>query len=218
MGTKIRAILTLLLLVPVLCDAHAQESVLHGAKKPSAWIKLCEMRSPPKDVGVCMTLHERADGQTGEVLISAALRRTEGEDKEYFRVMLSSRLQVERDIHATIFPKQIWEKKIREWLQKNAKLEQKSDGPNLQTFSLGLLRCPGSQSLPTGVAGCVAEVEATPDLLANLKGSGGLLVYFTSQTCNCQVAFPIPLVGFAEALGGPPTNQWHSRWPRIWTE
>src|SRR5262245_15519192 len=217
MGTKVRSILTLLLLFLLSCDAHAQESARQGGKKPSAWIKLCEMRSPPKDVGVCMTLHERADGQTGEVLISAALRRTEGEDKEYFTVMLPRGL-VEQHIHATIFPKQIWEKKIREWLQKNAKLEQKSDGPNLQTFSLGLLRCPGSQSLPTGVAGCVAEVEATPDLLFNLENGGGLLVYFTSQTCNCQVAFPIPLVGFVEALAGPPTNQWHSRWPPIWPE
>ena len=109
-------------------------------------------------------------------------------------------------------------RKYGEWLEKKEKLEQKSDEPNLHTFSLGLLRCPGSQSLPTGVSGCVAEVEVTPDLLSNLKNGGGLLVYFTSQTCNCQVAFPIPLVGFAEALGGPPTNQWHSRWPPIWIE
>src|SRR5262245_63881935 len=149
MGTKVRSILTLLLLFLLSCDAHAQESARQGGKKPSAWVKLCKMRSPPKDVGVCMTLHERADGQTGEVLISAALRRTEGEDKEYFRVMLSSRLQVERDIHATIFPEEVWER-----MQKKT-LDEMRNEPSRQMFSLGLLRCPGSPSLPAGVAGCI---------------------------------------------------------------
>ena len=215
MGTMVRSILTLLLLVPLPCDAFAQERASQ-LKKPSAWIKLCEKRPPAKEISVCMTLHERVDWQ-GEVLIAAALRRVEGEDKEYFRVMLP-RMLVEQHVHATVFPEQMWKKKIREWLQKNEKLEQKSDEADLQTFSLGLLRCPGSQSLPTGAAGCIAEVEATSELLANLKSSGGLLVYATSVHCHCQVAFPVPLVGFAEALAGPPFSQWHSRRPRIWIE
>lgn len=102
--------MTLLLLVPLACDAFADERA--AQKKPSAWIKLCEMRRPARDIGVCMTLHERADGQTGEVLISAALRQTKGEDKEHFRVMLP-RGVVEQHVHATIFPEQTWEKKIR---------------------------------------------------------------------------------------------------------
>src|SRR5262245_48160169 len=136
MGTRDRSILTLLLLLLLPSDAHAQEnSARQGGKKPSAWIKLCEKRRPPQETGVCMTLHERVDGQTGEVLISAALRQTEGEDKEYFRVMLPRGL-VEQHVHAAIFPEQMWEKKIRDWLQKNEKLERKSDEPNLQTFSL----------------------------------------------------------------------------------
>lgn len=202
MGTKVRTILTLLLLVPVPCDAHAQESARQGGKKPSAWIKLCEMRRPTKDIGVCMTLHERVDGNTGQVLISAALR-------------LPPQVQ---DVRATIFPERMWEKILERWLRKNEKLDEKGDEPQLQRFSLGLLRCSGSQALPNRAAGCIGEVEATPELLANLKSSGGLLVSATSATCHCQVTFPIPLVGFAEALAGPPTNQWHSRWPPIWPE
>src|SRR5262245_23093517 len=96
MGSTVRFILILLLLVPLACNAFAEERA--AQKRPNAWIKLCEMRRPPKDIGVCMTLHERADGQTGEVLISAALRQTAGEDKEYFRVMLPRGL-VEQHIH-----------------------------------------------------------------------------------------------------------------------
>ena len=214
MGTKVRSILTLLLLVPVPCDAHAQESARQGGKKPSAWIKLCEMRRPPKDIGVCMTLHERVDGNTGQVLISAALRQTEGEGKEYFRVMLPPQVQ---DVRATIFPERMWEKILERWLRKNEKLDEKGDEPGLQRFSLGLLRCSGSQALPNRAAGCIGEVEATPELLANLKSSGGLLVYATSATCHCQVTFPIPLAGFAEALAGPPFPEM-MHIPSIWPE
>ena len=213
-GTKFRSILTLLLLLLLPCDACAQESARQGGKKPSAWIKLCEKRRPPKDIGVCMTLHERVDGQTGQVLISAALRQTEGEDKEYFRVMLPPQVQ---DVRATIFPEPMWEKILERW-RKNEELDEKGDEPQLQRFSLGLLRCSGSQALPSRAAGCIGEVEATPELFANLKSSGGLLVYATFVTCDCQGTFPISLTGFAEALAGPPFLQWHARTPLIWPE
>ena len=104
--------------------------------------------------------------------------------------------------------------------QKSGKLDENSDSPKQQTFSLGLLRCPGSQSLPAGVAGCIAEVIAPPELLADLKSGGGLLVYATSATCNCKIAFPISLSGFAEAFEGPPmpTRAGHSRRSPIWVE
>src|SRR5262245_26218816 len=206
METKVSSILTLLLLLLLPCDAHAQESARQGGKKPSAWIKLCEMGRPSNNIGVCMTLHERVDAQTGMVLISAALRQTEGEDKEYFRVMLPPQMQ---DVNATIFPERMWEK-ILERLRKNEKLDEQGDEPQVQRLSLGLLRCSGSQALPSRASGCIGEVEATAELLANLKSSGGVLMHATFATCNCQVAFQIPLTGFAEALAGPPTNQWHS--------
>jgi invasion protein IalB len=184
--------------VPLPCVAYAQESAWQHGKKPSAWVKLCEKT-------VCMTLHERVDGNTGEVLISAAVRKIEGQDKQYFRVMLTPRVVAEQNVHATIFSEETWER-----VKKSEKVE-KSDDAKLQTLNLGLLRC--------SAAGCIGEVDATPELLSNLKTSGGLLVYATVSTgCHCQVTFPVPLAGFAEALAGPPTNQWHSRWPPIWPE
>jgi len=100
----IQSFLALLLLVPLPCDAYAQEKTRW--KKPSAWVKLCEKRDPAKDIGVCVTLHERLDGHTGEVLVSAALIQT---DKEYFRIMLSPRVQVEQHVDAATFSEQMWE-------------------------------------------------------------------------------------------------------------
>jgi|SRR5262245_6223782 len=102
-------------------------------------------------------------------------------------------------------------------MQSNGKLGYKGDEPKQHMFSLGLLRCPGSQSVTKSAAGCIAEVEVTSELLTKLKGSGGLIVYATSATCDCQVAFPIPLTGFTEALAGPPfPHMMHI--PAIWPE
>jgi invasion protein IalB len=211
LGTMIRPILTLLLLVPLSCETCAQERT--QGKKPSAWVKMCEKRPPAKDISDCMTIYEKFD-QTREVLVSAALRQTDGEDKEYFRIMLSPRVQVEQQVQAAIFPEQMWEE-----MQSNGMLSDKSGEPQ-NTFSLGFLRCPGSQSVPKRAAGCIAEVEATSELLAKLKGGSGLVVYATSATCDCQVAFPVPLTGFAEALAGSPlkNRHWPTHRPPIWPE
>ncbi len=63
----------------------------------SAWVKLCE-KTPDltpndktdaiKERNVCLTHHERIDGNTGLVLVSAAVRQVEGSDKEALMVMV----------------------------------------------------------------------------------------------------------------------------------
>jgi invasion protein IalB len=58
----------------------------------SAWVKLCEkapsITEPKKELNVCLTHHERLDGNTGMVLVSAAIRKVEGQDKEALMVMV----------------------------------------------------------------------------------------------------------------------------------
>jgi invasion protein IalB len=58
----------------------------------SAWVKLCEkapsLTEPKKEMNVCLTHHERLDGNTGMVLVSAAIRQVEGTDKEALMVMV----------------------------------------------------------------------------------------------------------------------------------
>jgi invasion protein IalB len=62
------------------------------AKDQSAWVKLCEkapsLTEPKKELNVCLTHHERLDGNTGMVLVSAAIRQVEGQDKEALMVMV----------------------------------------------------------------------------------------------------------------------------------
>jgi invasion protein IalB len=58
----------------------------------SAWVKLCEkapnLTDPKKELNVCLTHHERLDGNTGMVLVSAAVREVEGQDKKALMVMV----------------------------------------------------------------------------------------------------------------------------------
>jgi invasion protein IalB len=58
----------------------------------SAWVKLCEkapsLAEPKKELNVCLTHHERLDGNSGMVLVSAAIRQVEGQDKEALMVMV----------------------------------------------------------------------------------------------------------------------------------
>ena len=50
-----------------------------------AWVKLCakapSLQEEGKEENVCLTHHERIDGNTGRVLVSAAIREVEGKDQ-----------------------------------------------------------------------------------------------------------------------------------------
>src|SRR5262249_42772540 len=54
-------------------------------------------------------------------------------------------------------------------------------------------------------AGCTAEVEATPELLNDLRTMGGLVV-FAINAGGQPVGFPVPLVGFEQAYTGSPVD------------
>lgn len=72
--------------------AKAAEAKPEDAKDQSAWVKLCEkapnITDPKKELNVCLTHHERLDGNTGMVLVSAAVREVEGQDKKALMVMV----------------------------------------------------------------------------------------------------------------------------------
>ena len=73
--------------------AAAAAAPTAGADKDqSAWVKLCEkapsLTEPKKELNVCLTHHERLDGNTGMVLVSAAIRQVEGQEKEALMVMV----------------------------------------------------------------------------------------------------------------------------------
>ena len=81
----------------------------------TAWVKLCEKataqvkdkdgKEEKKDLNICLTHHERLDGNTGMVLVSAALRQIEGQDKQHFMVMVPLGMLIQPGMRATVFPR-----------------------------------------------------------------------------------------------------------------
>jgi invasion protein IalB len=156
-------------------------------EKATAQVKDKDGKEEKKDLNICLTHHERLDGNSGMVLVSAALRQIDGQEKQHFMVMVPLGMLLQPGMRATIFPKNLWDK-----VQKNEKIE-KAEESKLKGLQLSYTLCH--------IAGCTAELEATPDLLTDLKGSGGLMV-FAISAAGSPVAFPVPLMGFETALTG----------------
>jgi invasion protein IalB len=164
----------------------------------SAWVKLCEKatatqktkdgKEEKKDLNICLTHHERLDGNSGMVLVSAAVRQVEGQDKQAFMVMVPLGMMLQPGMRATLYPKDIWEK-----AQKNEKIDESK----LKAISLAYTLCHP--------AGCTAETEATADLLNDLKKYGGLMV-FAINAAGAPAAFPVPLIGFEQSYAGAPVD------------
>jgi invasion protein IalB len=176
-----------------------------AAAGSSPWVKLCEKatantkdkdgKDEKKELNVCMTHHERIDGTSGMVVVSAALQqlKVEGEakDKEQFLIMVPTGMLLKPGMRATIFPKDLWAK-----VEKNQKLE-KAEEAKLKAITLDYTLCHAM--------GCTAETDATPELISNLKTNGGLMV-FALRASGAPVAFPVPLAGFDQALAGAPVD------------
>jgi invasion protein IalB len=169
-----------------------------GAAPQSAWVKLCEKanavakdkdgKEEKKELNICLTHHERLDGNTGMVLVSAAVRQVEGQDKLHFMVMVPLGMLIQPGMRASIYPKDAWEK---------AQNNEKIDESKLKGMKLNYTLCHP--------AGCTAEMEAPADLIADMKTAGGLLI-FSMNAGGQAVGFPVPLNGFDQAYAGAPVD------------
>jgi len=176
----------------------APKAAQAGEQPQSAWVKLCEkapMLNRDKDgkevreeKNVCLTHHERLDGNTGMVLVSAAIRQIEGNDKQHLMIMVPLGMAIHPGLRATVYTKEMWEQ-----AQKN----QKVDDSKLEPVKLSYALCHP--------AGCTAEIEAEKSVIEKMKTGGGVMVL----AINAQgqvVAFPVPLTGFTEAYNGQPID------------
>lgn len=170
-----------------------------AAKKPqSAWVKLCE-KAPLVKAGkdgkqessekeICLTHHERLDGNTGMVLVSAALRKVEGNDKQSLMVMVPLGMAIPAGVRAAVYTPEQWAKAAK---------NEKVDDKELKPFNLKYSLCHP--------AGCTAEVEATPEMVESLKKGGGLMI-LAMNAATQPIGFPVPLDGFTAAYEGEPVN------------
>jgi invasion protein IalB len=131
-------------------------------------------------------------------LVSAALRRVEGQDKQHFMVKVPLAMLIKPGMHVMIYPKDLWER-----IETNRGMDGSNEA-GLQSLTLAYTLCHP--------AGCTAEVEATPELLASLKSSAGVMMTSTSDS-GASVVFSIPLNGFAHALEGEPFDPRKPRTP-----
>jgi uncharacterized caspase-like protein len=170
-------------------EAPKPEMPATGAKPipdaaQSNWVKLCDTvtaGNSAKPGKVCMTQHERLDATSGMVLVSAAVRQVEGRTDQNFVVMVPLGMQQPPGMRAAIYPKEQWAA-----IQKNEKVDEST---------LKVLKIPYSLC---HAAGCSGEIEATPDLIADLKRAGGVVV-LALNNAGSPVGFPVPLAGFEQA-------------------
>ena len=176
--------------------ADAKGAAAGGAK--SAWVKLCE-KAPfnhkdkdGKDIkeekNICLTHHERLDGSTGMVMVSAAIREVEGSDKKSMMVMVPLGMALPPGLRAAVYTKDQWAKAA-----KNEKIDEKTLKPITLRFSL------------CHAAGCTAEVEATPEIVEQMKTGGGIMVIAMNAGAQ-PIGFPVPLDGFPDAYAGKPVD------------
>jgi len=174
------------------------------------WVKLCEKapvmtqkdgKDVREDKSICLTHHERLDGNTGMVLVSAAIRQVEGQDKQHLMVMVPLGMALQPGLRASVYSKELWDK-----AQKNEKV----DDANLKPEQLKFTLCHP--------AGCTAEIELTKEFIDKLKTNAGLMI-FSINGSGQVIAFPVPLTGFAKALDGAPAdNQAYMQQRRILME
>ncbi len=164
----------------------------------SAWVKLCEKApimkkgADGKDVkeekNLCLTHHERLDGNTGMVLVSAAVRQVDGQDKKSLMVMVPLGMAIPPGVRAAVYSKEQWAAAA-----KNEKVDEKQ----LKPFDLKYSLCHP--------AGCTAETEATPEILDQMSKGGGIMILAVNAAAQ-PIGFPVPLDGYTEAAAGPPID------------
>lgn len=185
--------------------ASAAKGTPAASAPQSAWVKLCE-KAPVQRLGadgkpvmtdgkpavdekeICLTHHERLDGNTGMVVVSAAIRKIEGQDKEHMMVMVPLGAAIPPGLKAAVYSKDQWAK-----IAKNEKVDTKE----LKPFDLKFILCHQG--------GCTAETEATPQIIDSMKTGGGLMV-LALNAGGQPVPFLVPLDGFEASYKGNPVD------------
>jgi invasion protein IalB len=178
---------------PIVAPLPPQDEPIAVTLGESAWVKLCENATQntgaqPRQLRICLTHHERLDGSSGMVLVSAAIRQVEGQGSQHLMVMVPLGMLQAPGIKATIYTQDLWRK-----AQNKETIDEKD---------LLLLRLKFTLCHP---AGCTAELEATPDVIEWMRRGGGMMVYAINAEGK-PVAFPVPFNGFAAAYAGPPVD------------
>jgi len=164
----------------------------------SPWVKLCEkakvrVKMPDGKDGqqektLCLTTHEQLDATTGLPVVSAAIRQAEGVDKQVLAIMVPLGMVIPIGMKAAVANQDMWGKVIK---------GEQIDDKLLKVVTLNYAYCYA--------AGCTAEVDASPELVDDMKKGAGLLIRAV-DILGRPATWGVPLTGFSQALAGAPTD------------
>jgi invasion protein IalB len=168
-----------------------------SSKANASWVKLCEtptaastdLFGKPRAVGIktCLVLAEQLDAATGAVRVTTGVQEAKGLQTLMIRVAPDA--SREHRVGLTILPDEIWERVQR---KDNSPLTE-AQLSKVQRLKLTYSSC--------NVEGCIAEIDATPKLVADLKKGGGLMVSILKG--KHAFTYMVSLGGFREAYDGP---------------
>jgi invasion protein IalB len=168
------------------------------AESQSPWVKLCEKakvrvklpdgRDGEQEKQLCLTTHEQLDASTGLPVVSAAIRQSEGSDKNVLAIMVPLGMVIPIGMKAAVADADVWGKVIK---------GEQFDEKKLKVVTLQYAYCYA--------AGCTAEVEATKELVGDMQKGAGILV-LAVDILGRQARWGVPLAGFQQAFAGQPTD------------
>lgn len=183
---------------PPAAKAAPQTQPAQSAAAQSPWVKLCEKakvrvklpdgKDGQQEKTLCLTTHEQLDATTGLPVVSAAIRQAEGVEKNILAVMVPLGMVIPLGMKAAVAPPEVWAAVI-----KGDQIDDK------------LLKIANLQYAYCYAAGCTAEVEATKELIEDMKKGAGLLVRAV-DILGRPAMWGVPLAGFNQAFAGPPTD------------
>jgi len=186
----------------------------------SAWVKLCEKAEYQKmgadgkpqmngdkpvleQKQLCLTHHEQMTA-AGVTIVSAAVQQLEGVEKLGMMIMVPSAvgLTIPTGMKVFVYKKEQWEK-----VQKQEKIEEK----DLVSQNLAFTMCHQN--------GCTAENEATPALVAAMKG-GAVMVAMAIHVSGRPISFEVPLNGFGSTITGAPIDNalYNTERAKLWEQ
>jgi len=187
--------------------AYAQRAPAYMPR--SSWFKHCEKgasistnedgKELSESFDGCLTGAVRIDANSGMVIVGTYLYKCRVDERErpLFRVVVPLGVGIQPGVRITLVPPDSWQSLPEKLLDQTdiAKLGS-------PTLKLDLKYCQPK--------GCIAEIEATSDLLRGLKSSGGLLVSVANKA-GVTVTLRVPLTGFAQTWEGAPRWSNHAR-------
>jgi invasion protein IalB len=162
------------------------------------WVKICETPAAAgsdifgklKPIGVtsCYVQHERLAATSGALVVAAGVVQARG--RQILTIKVPPGVERESGARLMMLPRDLWERVQR---RERVPFQQ---SPRVRRLSLAFTLCAAN--------GCLMEAAVSPQLLADLKSFGGLVIV----TTRARQAFShlVSLSGFREAYDGPPTD------------